>query len=366
MENKKIVLLLDSIGSGGVRTFLFQLLSIHVHKQIQPTIALEKAQLSLSLKEYCDTHKINIYFTAERKENRKSPIYSLMHDIKVFRKLIKDLQPQLILTSLGTPRVNFAGFLFSVPFIYYLHTYPEIQGWRYRFIDYIPKFFANDKQHFVTVSEFSKKKIVDAFKAKNHCVDVIYNKVSMDVTGKNKLNSNFVLTVGHVEHHKNPETWYLVAKKVLEKMPIAQFVWVGEGRLLEEYRDKVRMDGLMKSIKFIGQSTDVDQFYQEANIYFHPSLTESQGISILEAMSHSLPCVASSVGGIPESVIDNETGFMFEPKDIEGFSDKIITLLLDNELSVELGAKGRERVEYHFHMDKQGEEIWDLYSKALA
>ena len=188
----------------------------------------------------------------------------------------------------------------------------------------------------------------------------------MDFTGGNKPINNCVLTVGHVDHHKNPETWYLVAKKVLKKVPTAQFVWVGEGRLLEEYRDKVRMDGLTESINFVGLSTDVDRYYQEANIYFHPSLTESQGISILEAMSHSLPCIASNVGGIPESVIDNETGFMFEPGDIDGFSDKIITLLLDNELSVALGKKGRERVESNFHIDRQSEDIYELYTKVLA
>ena len=182
MENKKVVLLLDGIGSGGVRTFLFQLLAIHVKKQIQTTIALEKAQLSNSLKEYCNVNDIGIYFTAERKENRKSPIYSLMHDIKVFRNLIKDLQPQLILTSLGTPRVNFAGFLFSIPFIYYLHTYPEIQGWRYRFIDYIPKLFGNNKQRFVTVSEFSKKKIINAFYISIIFSNALYMLLKLKIT----------------------------------------------------------------------------------------------------------------------------------------------------------------------------------------
>ena len=89
-------------------------------------------------------------------------------------------------------------------------------------------------------------------------------------------------------------------------------------------------------------------------------------LSILEAMRAGLPVVASSVGGIGESVRDGETGYLVARGDVDMLRERIGVLLADAALRVRLGDAGRRRYENHFTMDQMVKKTLAVYEDVLA
>jgi glycosyltransferase involved in cell wall biosynthesis len=89
-------------------------------------------------------------------------------------------------------------------------------------------------------------------------------------------------------------------------------------------------------------------------------------ISILEAMAAGLPVVASAVGGIPEIVVDGETGLIVPPRDPDALAAALRRLLDDPELRRRMGDAGRARAEEHFDVERSRREHLALYDRLLA
>jgi glycosyltransferase involved in cell wall biosynthesis len=183
---------------------------------------------------------------------------------------------------------------------------------------------------------------------------VIYNTVGK-LASYEKINMNSkltILTLGHVAAYKNPYFWIEVAKKVIQELPEqAQFIWSGEGELLCDCLKRMEVLNI-PDIKFIGFVDDVNTLYAESDIYFQPSLIESLSLSVLDAMRWGLPCLVSVNGGLPETVINNETGFVVDVNSVERTSQKIVQLILDSKLRNEMGKAARLYYENKFSQDK--------------
>ncbi|RPJ79763.1 MAG: glycosyltransferase [Alphaproteobacteria bacterium] len=121
----------------------------------------------------------------------------------------------------------------------------------------------------------------------------------------------------------------------------------------------------LESIKFIGYRKNLDSIYKRSTIYFQPSLLESHGISVIEAMAHGLPCVTSDIGGLPESVVNGETGFTCPPDDVDCFVSQIIKLLDDDKLRCKMGQSGKLRAKTLFSEDAQDKKMISLYTSLL-
>ncbi len=90
-------------------------------------------------------------------------------------------------------------------------------------------------------------------------------------------------------------------------------------------------------------------------VILQKSIREGFGLTVSEAQWKETPVVASNRGGIPEQLIDNETGFLVEPDDINGCAEKVITILKDKKLAKEMGRKGKKNIKENFlitrHLD---------------
>ena len=91
-----------------------------------------------------------------------------------------------------------------------------------------------------------------------------------------------------------------------------------------------------------------------------PSIYEPFGLVVLEAMACEIPVVASRVGGIPEIVVDGETGFLVEERDVEGMARRMTRLILEPELAAELGRAGRRRMQESFSIDSRIARLWEI------
>ena len=91
---------------------------------------------------------------------------------------------------------------------------------------------------------------------------------------------------------------------------------------------------------------------------------ENCPMSVLEAMAHAKPVVASRIGGIPELVRHGTTGLLFEPKDTQELASRIRMLLGDPDLRVRLGREGRRIVETEYSLEKHGAALLSLYESS--
>lgn len=362
----KILIIPDNIGSmGGTRTFLITLLKIHHIHHFKTILALQSDQTDQEILDLCNQFSIKLVLLKKRKLLFYKPYFSLLYDFYVYFKTAFIFKPNLIVASIGTPRLFYGLFFFNTPMAYYLHTYPYKLPFKASLMDQISQHFSSRKKKFVTVSTYSKNAIKNNMHTKTQFIDVIYNSVDIPLIDTKYETQPIILTVGHVEAYKNPTVWYEVAKNVINQFSNVMFYWVGEGGLLENMRTKVLEDKLEKNIFFVGQNDKVQKYYQKASIYFHPSLIENHSIAILEAMSYKLPCIASNTGGIPESVINNTSGYLVEPYDILDFTDKICYLLKNKKTAQKMGYSGYEIIQKKFQKKFQIEKILNLYKQLI-
>ncbi len=112
--------------------------------------------------------------------------------------------------------------------------------------------------------------------------------------------------------------------------------------------------------------------HSHAAVFVCPSIYEPFGLVILEAMACETPVVASRVGGIPEIVVEGETGYLvdFDQADVDGFSsalaDRMEKLLKDTTLAARMGKAGRERVVQHFGWRAIAAQTVQLYGRLLG
>jgi glycosyltransferase involved in cell wall biosynthesis len=127
----------------------------------------------------------------------------------------------------------------------------------------------------------------------------------------------------------------------------------------------------LRGVRFLGpvDSTRLDQLYKEATVFLLLSQDldlrfEGFGLVYLEAGAYGLPVVGSRCGGIPDAVIDGETGYLVDPADAEAAGRAMIRLAEDKALSLQMGLAGRARAE-RLTWDRFAEEQWAEYQKVL-
>jgi glycosyltransferase involved in cell wall biosynthesis len=143
---------------------------------------------------------------------------------------------------------------------------------------------------------------------------------------------------------------------------IGGIVW--DHRYYEELLDYKRQKEL-NEVRFSGP---VDRalsgvFFRQADIFVLPSLRESFPIVNLEAMASGLPVVASAVGGVPEAVVDGETGFLVPANDPESIAEKVSLLVTDDKLRRRMGRKARETAEEYYSIEAVATKILALYQE---
>ena len=369
---QKVLLFPDFDKFGGTRTYFKNLIDYYRSDDCQIVTAIDKDYCDQDILEFLTKNNIKILFLSRK---YKTGIFShfplgIMEDLFLGIPIIVKERPNLVLISTGSVG-KFLGLmlLFPLKLIYILHSYPMCirPNLFYRLL---LLFSLNENKRILTVSKFSKNQIVKCWLAekKQKYVDYIYNFSNLEnytyipkITGKNDVKK--ILTLGHVVGYKNPDIWYSVAVKTIEKYSgELEFLWAGDGDLLDTYREKVKKDN-MPQIKFLGFQKNVAELYNQSAIYFQPSRLESHGIAVVDAMLLAVPCIVSSAGGLPESVIDGKTGYVVDPDNIDEMVFKLLNLLENENLRVSMGKAGKEYYEKTFSYKRWIQEMKRLNEK---
>ncbi len=167
--------------------------------------------------------------------------------------------------------------------------------------------------------------------------------------------------VGWLLPIKGPEYLIKAMEYVWPEHPEASLVFVGKGDLDVDLRAQALRMNANGKVKFLGWRDDINEIMPVFDMLVLPSLNEGMGRVLVEAMAAGKPVVASRVGGIPDLVRHDETGYLVPPADEEALANGIKKLLDDPEKAWEMGQQGKEYCR-QFSLEAMIEKLDDLYS----
>ncbi|MDR6301428.1 glycosyltransferase family 4 protein [Mesonia maritima] len=167
---------------------------------------------------------------------------------------------------------------------------------------------------------------------------------------------------------KDHRTWVNTVEILVKEHQLkAKFILVGKGKLEEEIKTMVAEKGLENDIYFLGFRRDVPEILPEFNLFLFTSNNEPTGGVLLESYACKVPIVAANAGGIPEVIVNNETGLLAEVGNPKDFADKVIQLLNDKPLQEKFKEKGYEYLVNNFTKEviskKMYEELKEVAEK---
>lgn len=184
-----------------------------------------------------------------------------------------------------------------------------------------------------------------------------------------ELEQPYVLYVGRLDRVKGLDVLLSAWKQLPQRDRDRQLWLVGDGperRVLEE---TVRREGLSRSVRFLGAVQDMEQLralYRGAQALVLPSRSEGLPNVLLEAGACGTVCIGSAVGGIPEVIVDGETGFLVPPSDVEALAGAIRHVLEMSEGERrQMGEQARQRVREHFSLERVVDQYVSLYEQVL-
>ena len=137
----------------------------------------------------------------------------------------------------------------------------------------------------------------------------------------------------------------------IREFPDLKLILTSYGSTHEKIKKLVQELGLSSSVSLNPNNLhqgilyeEMPKVLQDADIYVSTNISDSVSVSLLEAMSTGLPCIATAIGGSPEWITDGENGFLIPPHDFQALADRIVLLARDRDLRRRLGNQARKLI----------------------
>jgi glycosyltransferase involved in cell wall biosynthesis len=163
--------------------------------------------------------------------------------------------------------------------------------------------------------------------------------------------------------HKGQKHLVAAAAKVVRDVPDARFLILGEGELREPLERQIKSLALERHVMLAGFRPDALGLMKSFDLFVMSSVTEGLGSAALEAMACHRAVVATRAGGLPEAIVDQQTGLLVAPHDEAALAHAIVELLRDPARREQMGRAGRDRVDREFSVDKMVNDTVAVYEK---
>jgi glycosyltransferase involved in cell wall biosynthesis len=189
-------------------------------------------------------------------------------------------------------------------------------------------------QQIITVSESSKLEILKLGLGSEESIEVIYPGIDPSQFKHSKKTSYpSFLYLGRLQPYKNIDIAIKAFKKVVEKYPAARLTIAGFGEMSFDLKTLAEKLNIAEYVHFTGKvsQSEKSQLMAEHWVFIQPSMLEGWGITVIEANASATPVIASNVNGLKDSVVDQKTGILVKPKDVNAFSEAMIILIANKK-----------------------------------
>jgi L-malate glycosyltransferase len=216
------------------------------------------------------------------------------------------------------------------------------------------------------------------FGIKNKPIQTIYHGLQLqnfENTNPENFENGLILYIGTIIRKKGVLELPAIFNLVLQKHPEAQLMLIGGDSYdittqtqstWELVKAKFRNEDL-ENVTFLGKIPyqEVEEYIKKAHVCVFPTFAETLGMVTIEAMAMKKPVVNSDIGWSPELIVDGESGFLVYPKNHELFAERIISILENQDLAIQMGKNARKRVEEKFDIKKIVDENIAFYKSII-
>ncbi|MHB8905057.1 MAG: N-acetyl-alpha-D-glucosaminyl L-malate synthase BshA [Melioribacteraceae bacterium] len=235
------------------------------------------------------------------------------------------------------------------------------------------KFSIEESNGVTAVSRFLKEKTLTNYNIEKE-IEVIYNFIDIDKYKKQDSElfrkhiapggEKVLVHTSNFRQVKRVGDTIRVLEKVKKEVP-TKLVLVGDGPDRSDCERLVRELDLQKDVVFLGKQDGLVEILNASDLFLMPSQSESFGLSALEAMACGIPVVSTSVGGLPELNIQNETGYIAEIGDIDRMARYAIELLTNEKRYKTFSKNSRDRAVNNFDKNLIVPKYVEYYEKIL-
>jgi L-malate glycosyltransferase len=235
------------------------------------------------------------------------------------------------------------------------------------------KFSIEESDGVTTVSRFLKEKTLTNYNIERD-IEVIYNFIDIDKFSRHNSDTfrkhiacckeKVLVHVSNFRVVKRVTDTIRILEKVKKEIP-TKLLLVGDGPDRSECEHLARDLDLQKDVIFLGKQDGLTEILSASDLFLMPSQSESFGLSALEAMACGLPVVSTSVGGLPELNIHNETGYIAEIGDIDRMAKYTIELLTNEKRYKSFSANARNRAVKSFDKNLIVPKYVEYYERVL-
>lgn len=227
---------------------------------------------------------------------------------------------------------------------------------------------------FVCVSEFIRRKAlalgVPEERTRVHYIGVDTTSITPSMERSVRPS---ILHVARLVEKKGTSDLLRAFCTVVRKFPDAELQIIGEGPMKASLIAQCESLGISHAVNFLGARAHADVLgaMDRAWIFCLPSVTatdgdsEGLGIVLLEAASSGVPVVATHHGGIPEAVVDGQTGFLHQERDDAAMADSLCLLIENTAVRSEMSAASRHHAVSHFDLIRQSAALGRLYEELM-
>jgi glycosyltransferase involved in cell wall biosynthesis len=300
-----------------------------------------------------------------------SPFYDLCCFFELKSKL-KSFKPDIV--HLHSSKAGILGRLAAkslrVSSVFTAHGWAFTEGvssFKRKLYLKIERYMAKLTNRIITVSNFDRELALDSNVGDEEKIVSIHNGMpDLQYEPCKVLKSNCVrfIMVARFDHQKDHKALVDAFYSIKDQSWMLEFV--GDGPLYQETFDYVGMKGLGDKIVFSGACNDVPDRLVSSDVFCLISNWEGLPLTIIEAMRAGLPIIASSVGGVPETIIQGDTGYLVNRGDVSGISASIKTILKSEDERLRLGENGRSYYENDFKFEQMFDKTLSVYQDVLG
>jgi colanic acid/amylovoran biosynthesis glycosyltransferase len=228
----------------------------------------------------------------------------------------------------------------------------------------------------ITETDYSEKFLRERFPERADRIHRIYNGLDLSEFGRANFSSDppLIVSIGRLIAKKGFTDLIRACALLVERGRPFRCEIFGEGPLESQLRGQIAELELQELVQLPGPKPqhEVRERLASADVFVLPSVPEADGgmdnlpTVIMEAMATGLPVVSTRIGGIPEMVVENETGFLVSPGDVVVLADAIEKVTNDQSLGRKFGQAGYERAQTLFSIEKNVRELCALLGANAA